>query len=167
MSEHDNQHPDLVIAERAFELTGNPLFAWLVVRLCGTNCHPLPESVATYLVKVADTMIAQSKDRDSYSDVASGVRDAVFGPAKNLDGGQGSPYTDFNRDWPRIQFTSYVASLTCNDFDISSVTSGVLKCSTVGEGILKIAERYGLGEDVAHKAYYKWIKLLAPKSDLI
>lgn len=171
MSEHDDQHPDLAIAERAFELTGNPLFAWVVVRHCVASGHPLPESIATYLVNVADTLVAQSQDRTMYSDVDSGVRDAVFGPAKNLDGGQGSHYTDFNRDWPRIRFTCDVAALT-SGFDVASIMPGeedqkVQTDSKIGAAILKCAEKYGLGEDLARAEYYKWIKLLAPKSKLI
>jgi len=160
---------DFAITTLAFEATKNPIFAWVAARHCAFSGHMLPESVAAYMIQVADALLAEAERPEGEGgcrlDVRDAVRNAVFG-RPNRKGGPGTPYTNYRRDLLNIKTVIEIAERT-SGFDIESIscTNDEVRIKTdyaVVESIYEFASKNAIGDCSAIKNHYEWERRLLP-----
>jgi hypothetical protein len=168
---HRGEHhaADLAIYTLAFEATKNPIFAWIAARHCAFSGHMLPESVAAYLIRVADALFAEvghpERKEGPRLDVRDAVRNAVFGRPNRL-GGPGTPYSNFRRDWLHMKTTCEISERT-SGFVITGITctggdDKIESDQEIVDSIYKLADKHIIGHETALKGHYKWEHRLAP-----
>lgn len=77
----DAAHFDLMVAERQYENTKNPMYLWKLIKACLVHDQPLPPIAMMYLGEVADRLFkyASPKGKTKNDEVQGDVYRALFG----------------------------------------------------------------------------------------